>query len=648
MALKRKRSTSELVTLFNSPARSDSSVESFDFPISPSLAFPRAFATPSHLDSRTRKRFRDNRPSQEEVHQRTLKMLYSAQQQDQHMEAEFSPSPAPPVAAARNTQKSLHSFWNIKSAQPPVSRMASPPVHQRALSPMSCEDCGVLTPYMSRPNPLQLEIRLRTFPPRNFPRDPNLRLSSSFDRQPSLFSAMAEALGLASSIIAVADLTGKTIALTIKLKALWEEVKDVPVTLLEKAEHLQHLEELLDLAEQDAAEDYTPTAIWNAINRARAAKNDVQNTIDAYTEELVNRRRYRRRLAAAKFVIHKDDLRTVEQKLDRALELYKLANNVIYGRYNRLIYKQLAESTSTVVISTPSQSPIIDSGDSTGYTSSQVITVKAAKPRKNTIFEGSSVLGRLCFDYYDETYSFSMRVPDCHGFNLLHFALEKESIETVKWLLSCGLYPGSFDECRAGVEVSAATFYRVLGDIVRVDPEDITFCYGGDILGFDGGTSLYAFLRRLSWYWNPPEVLDQLLRSAITYWATILYDSGVDLLHYGRKVRDIYQKIGWCVSDQTVSRIDPEDRNLTGIPYTCSLLGITYGALPSQWKLWWAPNINDYAADFWNLVEDSSSNSSGFNVPGGWTDDFADENDDEDDEKIPFIWSEFRKIRPPI
>ncbi|KAF4820116.1 hypothetical protein CGCSCA5_v004266 [Colletotrichum siamense] len=143
MALKRKRSASELVTLFNSPARSDSSVESFDFPISPSLAFPRAFATPSHLDSRTRKRFRDNRPSQEEVHQRTLNMLYSAQQQDQHMETESSLSPAPvPAVTARNTQKSLHSFWNIKSAQPPVSRTASPPVHQRALSPTSCEDCG--------------------------------------------------------------------------------------------------------------------------------------------------------------------------------------------------------------------------------------------------------------------------------------------------------------------------------------------------------------------------------------------------------------------------------------------------------------------------------------------------------------------------
>ncbi|KAJ0344430.1 hypothetical protein KNSL1_009380 [Colletotrichum chrysophilum] len=135
------------------------------------------------------------------------------------------------------------------------------------------------------------------------------------------------------SRMAVADLAGKTISLSVKLKALWDEVKDVPVTLLEKAEYLQHLEELLYLAEQDAAEDATPTAIWNAINRARAARNDVQNTIDAYTEELANGQRFRRRIAAAKIVIQKDNLKAVEHKLDKALELYKLANDVTYG-YN--------------------------------------------------------------------------------------------------------------------------------------------------------------------------------------------------------------------------------------------------------------------------------------------------------------------------
>lgn len=192
------------------------------------------------------------------------------------------------------------------------------------------------------------------------------------------------------------------------------------------------------------------------------------------------------------------------------------------------------------------------------------------------------------------------------------------------------------------------SFYRVLSDIARIDPEDIIFPLKGNYLGMAGVTPLYRFLRRLTWNWNPPEVLDQLLRSAITHWATVLYDSGVDLLHYGRKERNHYQDLGWYVSEMTISRVDSEDRYLIGIPYTCSFLGITYGSLPEQWKLWWAPNVNDYAADFWNMVENPGSAPSGFNVPGGWTDDFDGEDGGEDEERVPFIWSEYRKNRPPI
>ncbi|KAK1494835.1 hypothetical protein CTAM01_08848 [Colletotrichum tamarilloi] len=144
MAHKRKRSESELVTLFPSPARSESSIESFESPISPSPIYPRAHATPSHLSSRTMKRFRDNRPSEEQIHQRTLNMLYSAQQHNQYPADaghETNQSEPTPVPAARNTQKSLHSFWNIKSAEPRCPALA-PSVDQSALSPMSCDDCG--------------------------------------------------------------------------------------------------------------------------------------------------------------------------------------------------------------------------------------------------------------------------------------------------------------------------------------------------------------------------------------------------------------------------------------------------------------------------------------------------------------------------
>lgn len=146
MSLKRKRSSSELpssplsfASSFSSPPNNGPSM--FDF--TPRMGL----INPCHLNSRTLKRFRDNRPSQEEIHreypissipaqamclvrrvltkrrtERTLELLFNAQQQQQHQDP-ASPCPvieAPPEAEQpapnhSNNQQSLHRFWNIRS-----------------------------------------------------------------------------------------------------------------------------------------------------------------------------------------------------------------------------------------------------------------------------------------------------------------------------------------------------------------------------------------------------------------------------------------------------------------------------------------------------------------------------------------------------
>ncbi|KAM0296115.1 hypothetical protein HYE67_008198 [Fusarium culmorum] len=137
MAHKRKRSISELCA-------SPSSVSSFDSPprVSNSITNPFAIvtSTPLHLHSRTMKRVRDNRPSAETIHQRTLNMLYSAQNQNQdveipseHMQTETQ------TTRPESTQQSLHRFWNISSA-PSASTST---LNQTQLTPSNCDDCGV-------------------------------------------------------------------------------------------------------------------------------------------------------------------------------------------------------------------------------------------------------------------------------------------------------------------------------------------------------------------------------------------------------------------------------------------------------------------------------------------------------------------------
>ncbi|KAH8881651.1 UPF0103-domain-containing protein [Thozetella sp. PMI_491] len=167
MLLKRKRSESELSfsSAFSSPPRPGSS--SFDFgamTMDTDNHHLRAWrsATPAHLPSRTMKRFRDNRPSQAEVHQHTLGLLYSAQQQQEHGQPLASPEPQiQPLVVPEATctaagprgacQRSLHSFWKLPGSALAATASALPssaaPSSSATLGvqqeiPANCEDCG--------------------------------------------------------------------------------------------------------------------------------------------------------------------------------------------------------------------------------------------------------------------------------------------------------------------------------------------------------------------------------------------------------------------------------------------------------------------------------------------------------------------------
>ncbi|KAM3433773.1 hypothetical protein MY4824_005767 [Beauveria thailandica] len=170
MTLKRKRSSSELassplsftLTFSSPPSNSPSMMD-----LTPRMGL----INPFHLNSRTLKRFRDNRPSQAEIHresastaaflapqphypeprtcsltipaktssgaEHTLQLLYTAQQQQQqHQDA---PSPCPeaeappeleqPQQRQDHNQQSLHRFWNIKSRPTAAPDTAMDPMH---------------------------------------------------------------------------------------------------------------------------------------------------------------------------------------------------------------------------------------------------------------------------------------------------------------------------------------------------------------------------------------------------------------------------------------------------------------------------------------------------------------------------------------
>ncbi|KAI2641095.1 hypothetical protein GGS21DRAFT_502955 [Xylaria nigripes] len=161
MELKRKRSESDFSTSttssFNSSFQSGSISPPFadtpmriDSSISPLLHINDRKLSFPHVPGRTMKRFRDNRPSEHEVHQRTLDMLYAAQrlpttasvhkistagQQQQH-----TPVAVQPSLSQTSHQTSLHKFWNL-----PLCPLTTPPtefISSMIDAPTECDDCG--------------------------------------------------------------------------------------------------------------------------------------------------------------------------------------------------------------------------------------------------------------------------------------------------------------------------------------------------------------------------------------------------------------------------------------------------------------------------------------------------------------------------
>ncbi|KAF0322981.1 hypothetical protein GQ607_009744 [Colletotrichum asianum] len=75
-----------------------------------------------------------------------------------------------------------------------------------------------------------------------------------------------------------------------------------------------------------------------------------------------------------------------------------------------------------------------------------------------------------------------------------------------------------------------------------------------------------------------------------------------------------------------------------------------------HWKLWWAFEYEIFAGDFWRMVEQPCIEDPELKVPGSWVEEPMDSvlvewerSREWENEELPLlIWSEYRKIRPPM
>ncbi|ODM24265.1 hypothetical protein SI65_02026 [Aspergillus cristatus] len=141
MSLKRKASFSTFPTPDMTPVVEGPSVTMDDAP---------------HLNSRTRKRFRDDRPEEKIVYENTLRWLYSAQQRqesttintstgDENENTDSEPLPTPETIDPR--QQTLHRFFKSAPSSAPSSSHAT----RQSAGPIQTNN-GFLQPYSHNMN----------------------------------------------------------------------------------------------------------------------------------------------------------------------------------------------------------------------------------------------------------------------------------------------------------------------------------------------------------------------------------------------------------------------------------------------------------------------------------------------------------------
>ncbi|KAI9749017.1 MAG: hypothetical protein M4579_007039 [Chaenotheca gracillima] len=169
--------------------------------------------TPAHLSSRTKKRFRNGRPSEDIVYQRTVSLLYSAQkshpgpaldtsidpnlaeheQEEDGEDEEDDPSSTSSTLPPQKT--SLHTFWNLPSR--PLSQPSqTPPEISASLAPQNAPPASSPAMGMGTGMPMEDAMDLDTAHVPNLISVPHVSTTCAFEAGAAMSMPMSMGIGM--------------------------------------------------------------------------------------------------------------------------------------------------------------------------------------------------------------------------------------------------------------------------------------------------------------------------------------------------------------------------------------------------------------------------------------------------------------------
>ncbi|KAI0550963.1 hypothetical protein F4679DRAFT_541017 [Xylaria curta] len=170
---------------------------------------------------------------------------------------------------------------------------------------------------------------------------------------------MAEALGVAASGIAVAQVVAQVGKSIIKLKRLWDDFKDVHSSIGDLLDQIECLDPALWEAENTFTQASLPPMFWDSclgsrsITYCRKALSSLTELVDELKLQLDRPGKLRRKVATAKVVLKKEQLRSLEKRLQKAITMLGLAQSSYLVALTRfqpdIIIQRITESKSPLV-----------------------------------------------------------------------------------------------------------------------------------------------------------------------------------------------------------------------------------------------------------------------------------------------------------
>lgn len=142
---------------------------------------------------------------------------------------------------------------------------------------------------------------------------------------------MAEALSVAASGLAIAQVATQVGVAVFKLKQLLDEVKDVPDNIADLMQQIDCLDPTLFEAECNFSETGLPSILWNDVAAKRSttycrhALKALTELVEELSHQVNSPRKFHQVIVSVKVVLKKATIKKLEKRLENAIRMLSLA-----------------------------------------------------------------------------------------------------------------------------------------------------------------------------------------------------------------------------------------------------------------------------------------------------------------------------------